>query len=48
MSEHLKTGLIIAGIYLLVVLYLIFVSYRVDMLDNGSDNNNIVATITNN
>ena len=34
MSERLKTGLIIVGIYILICLYLLFASYRVEKLDN--------------
>ena len=34
MSERLRTGLIIVGIYLLFILYLLFVSDRVEKLDN--------------
>ena len=33
MLERLKVGLIIAGIYALFFLYLLFVSYRVEKLD---------------
>ena len=36
MSERLRTGLVIVGIYALVCLYLLFVSYRVERLDNNS------------
>ena len=36
MSERLRTGLIILGIYALISLYLLFVSYRVEKLDNNS------------
>ena len=36
MSERLRTGLIIIGIYALFCLYLLFVSYRVETLDNNS------------
>ena len=38
MLERLKVGLIIAGIYVLFILYLLFVSYRVEMLDHESNN----------
>ena len=36
MSERLRTGLIIVGIYALFCLYLLFVSYRVEKLDTDS------------
>ncbi len=36
MKESLKTLLIIVGIYLLFILYLLFVSDRVEKLDNKS------------
>ena len=36
MSERLKTGLIILGIYAVFFLYLLFASYRVEKLDNDS------------
>ncbi len=43
MSERLKTGLIIAGIYLLFILYLLFVSYRVEALDHSYQENSITV-----
>ena len=36
MSERIRTGLVIVGIYALVCLYLLFVSDRVTKLDNDS------------
>ena len=35
-KKGIRTGLIIVGIYLLFVLYLLFVSNRVEKLDNHS------------
>ena len=49
MSERLRTGLIIVGIYALFCLYLLFVSYRVEKLDNDSyTENNTVEKSNNN
>ncbi|MBR2678688.1 MAG: hypothetical protein IKE63_04645 [Bacilli bacterium] len=50
MSERLRTGLIIIGIYALFCLYLLFVSYRVEKLDNDSytENNTSVEKTNNN
>ena len=50
MSERLKVGLIIVGIYALFILYLLFVSYRVEMLDNvySENNDSIVYNVSNN
>ena len=50
MSERLKVGLIIVGIYTLFILYLLFVSYRVEMLDNvyNENNDSIVYNVSNN
>lgn len=36
MSERLRTGLIILGIYALMCAYLLFAGYRVEKLDNNS------------
>ena len=36
MSERLRTGLVIVGIYAVFFLYLLFASYRVERLDNES------------
>ena len=36
MSERIKTGLIIVGIYLLFLLYLLFASSRVEQLEHNS------------
>ncbi len=48
MLERLKTGLIIAGIYILFILYLLFVSYRVEALDHSNqDNSYTIHTISN-
>ena len=40
MSERIKTGLIIIGVYILFIMYLLFVSYRVDTLDKNTYNDN--------
>ena len=40
MSERLRTGLVIVGIYAVFFLYLMFASYRVERLDNESINSN--------
>ncbi len=39
MSERLKVGLIILGIYFLFFLYLLFASYRVEKLNYESQEN---------
>ena len=44
MSERIRTGLIILGIYAIFCLYLLFVSYRVEKLDNDSYVENAVST----
>ena len=36
MSERIKTGLIIIGIYLLFLLYLLFASSRVEQLEHST------------
>ncbi len=36
MSERIKTGLIIVGIYLIFLLYLFFASSRVEQLEHNS------------
>ncbi len=36
MSERIKTGLIIVGIYLIFLLYLFFVSCRFEQLEKNS------------
>lgn len=49
MLERLKVGLIIAGIYILFFLYLLFASYRVEKLEYDSNNvsvNPVVQTVT--
>ena len=45
MSERLRTGLIILGIYLLFFLYLLFVSYRVEKLDYESQDNSYPVVV---
>ena len=41
-----KTGLVILAIYLLFVLYLLFVSDRVEKLDNSSNNGTQSVSLT--
>ena len=43
--KGLKTGFIIVAIYILFVLYLLFVSDRVEKLDNQSNNEQIQNTL---
>ena len=45
MSERIRTGLIIIGVYILFILYLFFVSYRVDTLDKNTYNDNKSVSI---
>ena len=52
MSERVRTGLIIIGVYVAFILYLLFVSYRVEALDNNINDDNtsyaVVDMLSNN
>ena len=50
MTERIKTGLIIVGIYILFLLYLLFASDRFEKIDNNCSNeiNNIAYKLNNN
>ncbi len=45
MKELVRTGIIILFIYGLFVLYLLFVSDRVEKLDNNSNHNSVAVSL---